>query len=106
MTLMTLLIKVGWLPVGQRRDYHILKLVHKALHFHSWPSYVRLYTVKHLRSLRLRTATRLVVPVQRGTFQDSAAKLFNALPANIRIGSVFEFYCRKVNAYLLNNICN
>ena len=42
------IVKIGWLPVRQRRDFH----VHKALHFPSWLSYVPLATVKHVRSLR------------------------------------------------------
>ena len=99
------IVKIGWLPVRQRRDFYILKLVHKALHSPSWPSYVPLDTVKHLRSLRSGAATRLTIPMERGTFQDSAAKLFNVLPANIRNCSDFKVYCREVNAYLLNNIC-
>ena len=101
------IVKTGWLPVRQRRDFHVLKLVHRALHSLSWPSYVPLDTVKHLRSLRSRAATRLIIPMERGTFQDSAAKLFNALLANIRNYNDFKVYCREVNAYLLiiNNIC-
>ena len=43
--------------------------------------------------------------MERWTFQDSAAKFFNALPANIRNCSDFKVYYREVNAYLLNNIC-
>ena len=39
--------------------------------------------------------------MERGTFQDSAAKLFNALLANIRNYRDFKVYCREVNAYLL-----
>ena len=42
------IVKIGWLPVRQRRDFHVLKLAHKALHSPSWPSYVPLDTVKHL----------------------------------------------------------
>ena len=67
---------VGWLPERQRRDFHVPKLVHEALHSPSWPSYVSLDTVKHLRSLQSRAATRLIIPVERGTFQDSTAKFF------------------------------
>ena len=99
------IVKIGWLPVRQRRDFHVLKLFHQALYFPSWPSYVPLDTVKHLRSLRSGAATRLIIPMERGTFQDSAAKLFNVLPVNIRNCSDFKVYCREVNAYLLNNIC-
>ena len=73
------IVKTGWLPVRQRRDFHVLKLVHRALNSLSWPSYIPLDVVKHLQSLRSRAATRLIIPMERGTFQDSAAKLFNAL---------------------------
>ena len=52
------IIEIGCLPVRQRRDFHVLKLVHQALHSLSWPSYVPLDTVKHLGSLRLGAATR------------------------------------------------
>ena len=34
----------------------------------------------------------------------SAAKLFNAPPANIINCCDFKVYCREVNAYLLNKI--
>ena len=77
------IVNIGWLPVRQQRDFHVLKLVHKALHSPSWPSYIPLNTVKHLRSLWSGAATRLIILLERGTFQDSAAKLFNVLPADI-----------------------
>ena len=77
------IVKIGWLPVRQQRDFHVLKLVHKALHSPSWLSYIPLDTVKHLRSLWSGAATRLIILLERGTFQDSAAKLFNVLPADI-----------------------
>ena len=51
--------------------------MHQALYSPSWPSYVPLDTVKHLRYLRSGAATRSIILVERGTFQDSAAKLFN-----------------------------
>ena len=90
------IIKIGWLPVRQRRDFHVLKLVHQALYSPSWPSYVPLDAVKHLRSLWSGAATRLIMLIERGTFQDSAVKLFNVLPANIRNCSDFKVYCREV----------
>ena len=80
----------------------------KRFNFHvllpNWPCYVLLDRVKHLRSLRSGAATRLIIPMERGTFQDSAAKLFNVLLANVRNCSDFKVYCGEVNAYLLNNI--
>ena len=101
------IVKIGWLPVRQQRDFHVLKLVHKALHSPSWRSYTPLDTVKHLRSLWSGAATRLISPMERGAFQDSAVKLFLKCPSSKynRNCSAFKVYCREVNAYLLNNIC-
>ena len=64
----------------------------------------QLAVLRTLRSLRSGAATRLIIPMERDTFQDSAAKLFNVLPSNIRNCSDFKVQCREVNAYLLNNI--
>ena len=58
------IVKIGWLPVRQRRDFHVLKLVHQALYSPSWPSYIPLDTVKYLRSLRSGAATRLIIPIE------------------------------------------
>ena len=100
------IVKIGWLPVRQQRDFHVLKLVHKALHSPSWRSCIPLDTVKHLWSLWSGAATRLISPMERGAFQDSAAKLFLKCPSGKynRNCSAFKVYCREVNAYLLNNI--
>ncbi|RMX60903.1 hypothetical protein pdam_00003510, partial [Pocillopora damicornis] len=99
------IVTVGWLPTTQRRDFHVLKLGYQALHSTSWLSYVPLDRFKHLRSLRSGAATRLIIPMERGTFQDSTAKLFNALPVNIRNCGDFKVYWRRVNTYLSNSIC-
>ena len=37
------LFKLGWLPLSQRRDWHLLKAAHKALYFEHWPKNLRLY---------------------------------------------------------------
>ena len=35
-------VKIGWLPVQERREWHLLKTTYKVLHDTSWPLYVRL----------------------------------------------------------------
>ena len=90
------IVKIGWLPVRQRRDFHVLKLVHQALYSPSWPSYVPLDTVKHLRSLRSGAATRLTIPMERGTFQDSAAKLFNVLTQILEFVAISKYIVGKL----------
>ena len=90
------MVKIGWLPARQRRDFHVLKLIHQALHSLSWLSYVPLNAVKHLRFLRSGAATRLIIPMERSTSQDSAAKLSNALAANvIKTAAISKFTAGK-----------
>ena len=93
---LTIFLKIGWLLIRQRRDFLVLKLVHQALYSSSWPSYIPLDTVKHLPSLRSGAATRLIIPMERGTFQDSAVKLFNVLPANIRNVAISKYTVGKL----------
>ena len=45
-----LVIKVRWLPIHHRQDFHLLKLVYKALHYEGWPSNRRLEEHKPTRS--------------------------------------------------------
>ena len=39
----------NWLPIVERRDYHLTKLVFKAIHFCNWPSYLKLEERKRLK---------------------------------------------------------
>ena len=77
--------KLNWLPIMKRRDLALLKITHKALYDDVWPDYLRLkfHTVSayNLRSLE---ALKLAIPTESGTFQDSAARLFNTLPDRLR----------------------
>ena len=60
-------LKLGWLPINERRENHLLYTVFKALYFNNWPSYLKL-----------------------GTFQDSASKVFNILPSTANNSAVFN----------------
>ncbi|XP_078356888.1 uncharacterized protein LOC144641732 [Oculina patagonica] len=99
-------LKLGWLSVRERRDFHLLKQVHKALYSDHWPSYLKLDTVTSVRTLRSSSATRLVIPLEHGTFQDMSASLFNNLPANLRTCSDFRIFCREVRTHILRSRSN
>ena len=43
--------KIGWLPVKERRDFHLLTLVFKALYSDAWPSNLKINEVVHTRLL-------------------------------------------------------
>ena len=96
------IVKLGWLPVKERMDFHLLKLVHKALHSYSWPTYLELTRVNGMRTLRSSSATRLGIPLEKGTFQDTGAKLFNSLPAQLRSCRDYKIFCKNTKSYLLS----
>ena len=77
--------KLNWLIIIKRRDLALLKITQKALYDDVWRDYLRLkfHTVSgyNLRSLK---APKLAITNESGTFQDSAARLFNTLPDKLR----------------------
>jgi hypothetical protein len=36
------ILSLGWLPLVERRDYHLAKLDFKTIHSSDWPSYLKL----------------------------------------------------------------
>ncbi len=92
-------LTLGWLPIKERRDYHLSKLVYKALYFSDGPAYLKLDEYKSSRTLRSSSARRLVVPLVTGTFQAEAARVFNDLPEDIRNCSNYKEYCTNSLAY-------
>ena len=78
------LLKLGWLPVRERRDWHLLETARKALCSHNRPQTLRLEKVKHTRLLRSNSKVNLVVPRVSNTFQDTAARIFNTLPSGTK----------------------
>ena len=78
-------LKIGWLPINERRDLKLLKSCFKALHnAETWPDYLKIIKQECPKELRSSNSIRLVVPTENGTFQDNASKLFNNLPETIR----------------------
>ena len=93
------ILSLGWLPVVERRDYHLAKLVFKAIHSSDWPSYLKLDEYEPSRPLRSSSSRRLVVPRVSGTFQGEAARVFNDLPEDIRTSNNFRECCRNCFAH-------
>ena len=75
-------LKLKWLPVEERRDFNLLQLTFKALHAKQWHSCLNLQRVTICRCLGSLGSIKLQVPLEKGTFQDTAAALFNNLPDN------------------------
>ena len=99
-------LKLGWLPVKERRDYSLLKHAFKAINYNKWPSYLQLEVVCNSRNLRSSAHTALTIPLEKGTFQDSAAALFNSLPASTRDCNDFNRFCKLTRAFLIERASN
>ena len=86
------ILKLNWLPVEERMNFNLLKLTFKALHARQWPSYLNLQRVSICRSLRLFGFYKIIqVPLEKGTFQDTAAACLLSLSMMILIYLVRAF---------------
>jgi hypothetical protein len=98
------IINIGWLPIKERRDWHMLKMAHKALHQSPWPpAYLPLKIQSSERVLRSSAAMKFQVPLESGTFQDTASQLLNALPAELRNCEHFGHFSRQCKDFLMCN---
>ena len=70
------IIVLGWLPLKERTEMHILSTTHRALCNTFWSKLLWTYA---------RVLHRNWVVAFAGTFQDVASKLFNCLPNNIKL---------------------
>ena len=96
------LIKLGWMPLKERRGYQLLNTVFKALNYNDWPSYLKLDIHNPTRTLRSSKETKLKIRLEWGTFQDSASNVFNSLPSAARNSVVFSDFKTTVRKYLIN----
>ncbi len=80
----------------------MLKMTHKALHQSPWLAYL-LKIQSSKRVLRSSVAMKLQVPLESGTFHDTASQLFNALPAELRNCDNFTHFSRQCKDLLMYN---
>lgn len=69
------ILNLKWLPLEERKDFNLLKLTFEALHTKQWPPYLNLQRVSIWRNLRSSDSIRLQIPLEKGTFPDTAAAL-------------------------------
>ena len=84
--------KLGWPPVVERRESNLLNNDFKALHLSNWPSYLKLDLHIPGRTPRSSNERTLKVPLETGTFQDSASRVFNILPSAARNYETFNVF--------------
>ena len=98
-------LKIGWLPINDRRDLNLLKSYFKALHnTETWPDYLEIIKQECCKELRSSNSIRLVVPTKNGTFQDNASKVFNNLPETIGNCKDYRTFLRLSRNFLCNRV--
>jgi exonuclease III len=95
-------VKLGWLPMEQRRKHHLLNAAYKALHDPLWPSYASIEKANPSRTLRSSKSLSLTIPLIKGTFQDRASNTFNQLPAETRNSVTLRSFSGKTKTLLMN----
>ena len=83
-------------------NFNKLKLTFKALYFKQWPTYLNLQRVSTVRELRSSDCIRLQVPLEKGTFQDTTAALFNNLPKELKICDKLNLFTSRLFKFLKN----
>ena len=58
-------IKLGWLPVKERNEFHLLRATNKEMYDVHWPSYLPLQKRENIRRLRSNAIPQLIVPLLR-----------------------------------------
>ena len=99
------LFKPGWRPVGQRKKQHLPYNVFKALYLEDWLSYLRLNNRNATGTLRSSSHVMLQVPLESGTFQDSATSVFSALTHSTMISNStdFSYFKSQLTKHLKTN---
>ena len=88
------ILNVGWLPLKERRGFSLLKLVFKAMNYNTWSSYLKLHVVNNCRNPQSSASKKLTIPLEKGTFQDSAPAFF------ITYCKDYNEYCKLTKAFL------
>ena len=100
----TTILKLGWLPIKERRELNLVKTTFKAMNYKSWPTYLTLEEKKSTRELRSSSTRSLVIPRETGTFQGRVAKLFNSFPEHIRDCCIYNKFLTVSKEFLKNKI--
>ena len=85
-------LKIGWLPINERKDLNLLKSCFKALHnTETWPDYLKIIKQECHKELRPDNSIRLGVPTENGTFQDcrSYLTIYQKLLETVKITEPF-----------------
>ena len=97
-------VKLNWLPVHERIEFAVVKLVHRVLNDENSPNYLHLTKFKPVRTTRasLRSNYDLVIPIDKNIFENIAAKSFNSLTIELKRTEDYTKFCKLAKQHYLN----
>ena len=77
-------VSLGWLPMKERRDWHLVKLAFKYISDRNKPEYIDISLKENSRHLRSSSAPLIATSTESKTLRNNAADIFNKMPNAIR----------------------
>ena len=78
------ILKLKWLPIAERQEYHLAKSAYQAVNSEQWPEHLRLEQYVPSRTLRSCSEFKLTLSSVPGTYNYNASRVFNTLPTTVR----------------------
>ena len=95
-------LKLGWLPLKERRDWYLATATFRALHHDQWPNYLRLeYYQPRKPGLRSKNKYLIEQNCVTNTFKQTAPKLFNSLSLSLRSEENFKTFYNGTKKHFL-----
>ena len=96
-------LKIGWLPINERRDLNLLKSCFKALHnAETWPDYLKIIKQECPKELRSSNSIRLVARPKTALSKVMRRKY--SLPETIRNCKDYRTFLRLSRNFLRNRV--
>ena len=76
-------VSLGWLPMKERRDWHLVKLAFKYISDRNKPEYIDISLKENSRYLRSSSAPLIATSTDYKTLRNNAAEIFNKMPIAI-----------------------
>ena len=94
-------LKLGWLPIPERQQFHMAKLAFQSVSCSSWPKQLKTHQYVPARDLRSSKEFKLCSNYIMGTFKHSASRVFNSLPNLIRSSETKHQFIASCKSYFM-----
>ena len=100
------ILKLKWLPIAERQEYHLAKSVFQPVNREQWPQHLRLEQYVPSRTLRSSSEFKLALSSVPGTYNYNASRVFNTLPTTVRSCRDRNQFNRSCKAHFVSMAAN